>query len=155
MQNLVTARRSCSDMLNFLVKMDNIVGIPVIRVGTNEAFPILQGNFRNARRGTGEGSVIWERMNQDEEWYFFMDTIWEFQWTKISTDFSDEFNEVFYDECQGIIDIAIKLYKMVQWRAISLGEEERISVDLIKQAAKDGLYLVKPMLDAIRSGDEQ
>lgn len=155
MQNLVTARRSCSDMLNFLVKMDNIVGIPVIRVGTNEAFPILQGNFRNARRGTGEGSVIWDRMINDDEWHFFMQTIWEYQWTKISTDFSDEFNEVFYDECQGIIDIAIKLYKMVQWRAISLGEEERISVDLIKQAAKDGLYLVKPMLDAIRSGDEQ
>lgn len=155
MQNLVTARRSCSDMLNFLVKMDNIIGVPVIRIGTNEAFPILQGNFRNARRGTGEGSVIWDRMNQDEEWYFFMETMWEFQWTKILTDFSDEFNEIFYEESQGIIDIAIKLYKMVQWRAISLGGKEIISSDLIKQAAKDGLYLVKPMLDAIRSRDEQ
>lgn len=155
MQNLVTARRACSDMLNFLVKMDNIIGVPVIRIGTNEAFPILQGNFRNARRGTGEGSVIWNRMRNDDEWYFFMETMWEYQWTKISTDFSDEFNEVFYDESQGIIDIAIKLYKMVQWRAISLGEKEVINLNLIKQAAKDGLYLVKPMLHAIRSGDEE
>nr|WP_306415002.1 ATP-binding protein [Calothrix sp. FACHB-1219] len=155
MQNLVTARRSCSDMLNFLVKMDNIIGVPVIRIGTNEAFPILQGNFRNARRGTGEGSVIWDRMRNDDEWYFFMETMWEYQWTKISTDFSDEFNDVFYDESQGIIDIAIKLYKMVQWRAISLSGKEEINVNLIKKSAKDGLFLVKPMLNAIRSGDKE
>ncbi|BAY32864.1 Tn7-like transposition protein C [Nostoc carneum NIES-2107] len=155
MQNLVTARRSSSDMLNFLVKMDNTVGIPVIRVGTNEAFPILQGNFRNARRGTGEGSVIWDRMVNDDEWYFFMEGMWEYQWTKTFVPFSDEINEVFYDMCQGIIDIAVKLYKMVQWRAISIGDKEIITVDLIRQAAKDGLYLVKPMLDAIRSGDKE
>ncbi|WP_445630218.1 ATP-binding protein [Nostoc sp. DSM 114167] len=155
MQNLVTARRSSSDMLNFLVKMDNTVGIPVIRVGTNEAFPILQGNFRNARRGTGEGSVIWNRMVNDNEWYFFMEGMWEYQWTKMYVSFSDEINEVFYDESQGIIDIAVKLYKMVQWRAISIGGKEIITIDIIRQAAKDGLYLVKPMLDAIRSGDKE
>ncbi|MEJ1934884.1 AAA family ATPase [Nostoc sp. NIES-2111] len=155
MQNLVTARRRSSDMLNFLVKMDNTVGIPVIRVGTNEAFPILQGNFRNARRGTGEGSVIWDRMVNDDEWYFFMEGMWDYQWTKTPVPFSDEINEVFYDESQGIIDIAVKLYKMVQWRTISIGGKEIITTELIRRAAKDGLYLVKPMLDAIRSGDKE
>ncbi len=123
-------------------------------MGTNEAFPILQGNFRNARRGTGQGSVIWERMLQDDDWDFFLTGIWDYQWTKTPVDFSDEINEAFYYECQGIIDIAIKLYKMIQWRAISLGGDEKITVDLIHQSAKDGLYLVKPMLDAIRSGDQ-
>lgn len=155
MQNLVNARRNKDDLLNFLVKMDNIIGVPVIRVGTNEAYPILQGNFRNARRGTGEGSVIWDRMLQDDEWDFFMGGIWEYQWTKTPISFSDEINEAFYYESQGIIDIAIKLYKMVQWRAISLGGDEKITVELIQQAAKDGLFLVKPMLDAIRSGDKE
>lgn len=153
MQNLAKSRRSCDEILNFLVKMNNDIGVPVIRVGTNEAFPILQGNFRNARRGTGEGSVIWDRMMKDDEWDFFMEEMWEYQWTKLPTSFSEEINKVFYDESQGIIDIAIKLYKMVQWRAISLGGKELISIDLIRQAAKDGLFLVRPMLDAIRSGD--
>lgn len=155
MQNLVTARRSSSDMLNFLVKLDNIIGVPVIRVGTNEAFPILQGNFRNARRGTGEGSVIWDRMLQDEEWKFFMEGMWEYQWTKIFVPFTDEISEALYYESQGIIDIAIKLYKMVQWKVISLGGAEIITADMIHQVAKDGLYLVKPMLDAIKSGDKE
>ena len=35
------------------------------------------------------------------------------------------------------------------------GGEEIITVDLIHEVAEEGLYLVKPMLDAIRSGDTE
>ncbi len=154
MQNLAAARRSSSEMLNFLVKMDNIIGVPVIRIGTNEAFPILQGNFRNARRGVGEGGVIWDRMENNREWNFFIEGMWEFQWTKEYVTLTEKISSALYYESQGIIDIVIKLYKMVQWRAIALGSEV-ITVDLIHACAADGLHLVKPMLDAIRSGDEK
>lgn len=160
MQNLASARRGRDELLNFLVKMDNTIGIPVIRVGTNEAFPIFQGNFRNARRATGKAGILWDRMHQIEEqnidaeepndWKYFIEGIWDYQWTKTFVPPSQEIKRAFYDECQGIIDIAIKLYKMVQWRAISLGDNEIITVDLIRQVAKEGLYLVKPMLDYIR-----
>ncbi len=158
MQNLVNARRSKDDLLNFLVKMDNIIGVPVIRVGTNEAYPILQGNFRNARRGTGEGGVLWERMKQEDEdewgeWQFFVEGMWQYQWTAGYTELTDEIYEALYFETQGIIDLVVKLFKMVQWRVIAEGEEENITVDLIHEVAKEGLYLVKPMLDVIRSGD--
>ncbi|ACK70746.1 Tn7-like transposition protein C [Gloeothece citriformis PCC 7424] len=153
MQNLANSRRGRDDFLNFLVKMDNIIGIPVIRVGTNEAEPILTGNFRNARRGTGEGAVRWKRMENEENWQFFVEGMWEYQWTKTEVIYSEEISDALYYETQGIIDILIKLYKMVQWRAISLGKDEIITVDLIHQVAQEGLYLVKPMLDAIRSGD--
>ena len=153
MQNLANARRGRDDLLNFLVKMDNIIGIPVIRVGTNEAEPILTGNFRNARRGTGEGAVRWKRMENDNNWQFFVEGMWEYQWTKTEVSYSEEISDALYEETQGIIDILIKLYKMVQWRAISLGSNEVITVDLIYQVAQEGLYLVKPMLDAIRTGN--
>ncbi len=160
MQNLVNARRSKDDLLNFLVKMDNIIGVPVIRVGTNEAYPILQGNFRNARRGTGEGGVLWDRMKQEDEnewrgWKLFVQQMWQFQWTAGYTKLTDEIYEALYYETQGIIDLVVKLFKMVQWRAIAEGEEEIITVDLIHEVAEEGLYLVKPMLDAIRSGDTE
>ena len=165
-QNLVNARRGKDDLLNFLVKMDNIIGVPVIRVGTNEALPILQGNFRNARRGTGEGSVIWDRMQKDEElnidtedeeseWKLFISNLWEYQWTKTKVGLSKELEELFYEETQGIIDVTIKLFRMVQCRSISLQGDETITVELVKQVAKDGLYLLKPMLNAIKNNDEQ
>jgi energy-coupling factor transporter ATP-binding protein EcfA2 len=160
MQNLVNARRSKDDLLNFLVKMDNIIGVPVIRVGTNEAYPILQGNFRNARRGTGEGGVLWDRMKQEDEdewgeWQFFVEGMWKYQWTAKYTQLTDEIYDALYFETQGIIDLVVKLFKMVQWRAIAESGDEVITVDLIHEVAKEGLYLVKPMLDAIRSGDTQ
>lgn len=158
MQNLVNAKRSKDDLLNFLVKMDNIIGVPVIRVGTNEAYPILQGNFRNARRGTGEGGVLWDRMKQEDEdewdeWKYFLEGMWKYQWTAKYTVLTDEIYEAFYYETQGIIDLVVKLFKMVQWRAIAEDGDEIITLGLIYEVAKEGLYLVKPMLDAIRSGD--
>ncbi|MEC4986111.1 MAG: ATP-binding protein [Oscillatoria sp. PMC 1068.18] len=153
MQNLANARRGRDDLLNFLVKMDNIIGIPVIRVGTNEAEPILTGNFRNARRGTGEGAVRWKRMENNGNWQFFVEGMWDYQWTKTEVPYSEEISDALYEETQGIIDIVIKLYKMVQWRTISLSDDEIITVDLIHKVAQEGLYLVKPMLDAIRSGN--
>lgn len=161
MQNLLSARSGRDELLNFLVKMDNIIGVPVIRVGTNEAFSIFQGNFRNARRATGKAGVLWDRMPEFElqngemldaqDWLLFIEGIWEYQWTKTFTPLTEEIRRIFYDECQGIIDIAVKLYKMVQWRAISLGGNELITVDLIRQVAQEGLYIVKPMLDYIKS----
>ncbi|MGL6343559.1 MAG: ATP-binding protein, partial [Waterburya sp.] len=169
MQNLVNARRSKDDLLNFLVKMDNIIGVPVVRVGTNEAYPILQGNFRNARRGTGEGGVLWDRLDEEKfisddedkdeigEWQLFVgdDGMWEYQWTNNYTPFTEEISQALYYETQGIIDLVVKLFKMVQWRAISEGKDEIITVELIHEVAEEGLYLVKPMLDAIRSGDTE
>ena len=164
MQNLAKAKRGRDELLNFLVKMDNIIGVPVIRAATNEAFPIFQGNFRNARRAIGKAGVVWDRMSKDREWEHFLKGIWEYQWTKIFVPITEKVNgeekiiekisEAFYEECQGIIDIAIKLYKMVQWRAISLGSEE-ITVELIHRVAEEGLQIVKPMLDAIRSGKKE
>jgi hypothetical protein len=166
MQNLVSARRNRDELLNFLVKMDNIIGVPVIRVGTSEATSLFQGTFRNARRATGKAGVAWDRMTQFEtkedgtfektkDWSFFIEGLWEFQWTKSHTPLTKELEDAFYDECQGIIDIAIKLFKMVQWRAIALQGDEFITVDLIRQVAKDSLNLVRPMLDYIRSPEKE
>ncbi|MEH2047983.1 MAG: hypothetical protein V7L12_32895 [Nostoc sp.] len=39
------------------------------------------------------------------------------------------------------MDIAIKLYKMLQWRAISIGGKEIITVELIRQAALEFILL--------------
>ena len=43
---------------------------------------------------------------------------------------------------------------IAQWRAIAV-ESEIITPDLIKQVASDSLHLVRPMLDALKSGDKE
>ncbi|NUH84130.1 ATP-binding protein [Bacillus firmus] len=138
-------------MLNFFVTLVNTIGIPVLMVGTNKAISILQSEFRQARRGSGQGDMVWSQMPNDESWDLFVEGMWEYQWTSHFTELTSEFNDFLYEESQGILDIAVKLFMLSQVRAITTGEE-RITKQIMKQVANDSLRLVKPMLDAMRSG---
>lgn len=68
-QHLSQAKSGGSEkMLNFFVTLVNIIGVPVVLVGTTKAMPILQSEFRQARRGSGQGDLLWERMSNDLLW---------------------------------------------------------------------------------------
>lgn len=159
-QDLSTAKSGGADkVLNFFVKMVQTIGVPVIRIGTNKALPVLQGDFRHARRGVGEGGMYWDRLKIDTDenrniWRFFIEGFFDYQWTKNTTAYSDEIDAILYEESQGIIDIAIKLFMIAQWRAIALGTEV-VTAKVIKKVASDSLQLVRPMLNALKSGDQE
>lgn len=159
-QDLSTAKSGGSEkVLNFFIKLVHTIGVPVVRIATNKALPILQGDFRHARRGIGEGGTYWNRLmrTSDEEkrvWRFFVEGFFEYQWTKKTAAYTDEIDEVFYEESQGIIDIAVKLFMIAQWRAIALGTEV-VTAETVQKVAQDSLQLVKPMLNALKSGDQE
>ncbi|MDK2934717.1 MAG: hypothetical protein PWP27_2527 [Clostridiales bacterium] len=118
-QHLSTAKSGGSEkMLNFFVTLINTINVPVILIGTNKAMPILQSEFRQARRGSGQGDMIWERMKQDDSWDILIEGMWDYQWVKKPTHLTQELKDVLYEESQGITDIAVKLYVMAQIRAI-------------------------------------
>jgi hypothetical protein len=56
-----------SSMLSFFVHLENRIGVPFVLIGTPQAIPILSGQFRQARRASEQGDVIWSRMNQIKE----------------------------------------------------------------------------------------
>lgn len=113
---------------------------------------ILQSEFRQARRGCGQGDVVFERMKKDDNWQLLIEGMFGYQWTKKVTPLTNEINDALYEESQGITDIAVKLYAMTQIKAISSGKEE-ITSKLIKRVAKDNFQLIKPMMDALKSGN--
>lgn len=140
-------------MLNFFVNLVNTIGIPVILIGTSKAMSILQGEFRQARRGSGhQGDLIWENMSKDDSWDLLIEGMWEYQWTSKQISLTQDIKDKLYEESQGIVDIAIKLYAMAQMRAIVTGKEI-ITPGIIEQVAKDNLKLVRPMLLALKSGN--
>lgn len=142
-------------MLNFFVNLVNTIGIPVILIGTSKALSILQGEFRQARRGSGQqGDVVWENMPMDEYWDLLIEGMWQYQWTKKEFNLTKELSDVLYEESQGIIDIAVKLYAMAQLRSIATGKEI-VSPAMIRQVSDDNLKLVKPMLLALKSGKKK
>jgi len=138
-------------MLNFFVSLVNMLGLPIVLIGTPKALSVLQSQFRQARRGSGQGDMIWERLNKDDTWQLLIDALWGYQWTRKETPLTDEINEMLYEESQGITDIAVKLYAMSQIKAIISGKEE-ITPNLIRQVAKENFQLVQPMLQALKKG---
>ncbi|MBD2077005.1 ATP-binding protein [Phormidium sp. FACHB-592] len=150
MQAFFKLKNDRDEAIKFLTKLDNTLGVPLIRIGTDEMSGLFKDTFVSARRATGTAVIMWDRIINAKEWEFFFEGMWQYQWTRTFTPCSDELMSLFYEITQGIHDIAIKLYKMVQWRAISLGGDEVISIDLIRQAASESLVLVEPMLKYIR-----
>ncbi|PSR36345.1 MAG: transposase [Sulfobacillus thermosulfidooxidans] len=139
-------------MLNFFVQLVNTIGLPVVLVGTYKAQALLSGEFRQTRRGTGQGDFIWDRMENDEVWQFFVEALWRFQYTRRPVPLTAALQGALYDASQGITDFAVKLYMLAQARAI-VRDDETFSPALIRSVAKDSLRLASPILEALRTGN--
>src|SRR5258708_7067243 len=173
-QNLVSASGTSADeLLNFLVEMDNEIGVPIVLVGTFKAEPILCGKeFRRARRAAGQGDRIWERMKEDEVWRKFARRLWKYQFVRDPVPWTKEYEpteliHALYEASQGITDVAVKVFLLAQVYAMEMhgddeqGEQperpqrapETLTADLFRKASHESLRLLQPFLRALRSGN--
>ena len=154
LQNLCSAAKDVPPkVLNFLVTLVNTIGVPVVMIGTPKALSILQSEFQQAKRGSGQGDALWERMKNDSDWDNFCQAIWPFQYTQNSIPYSSEMRDALYMEALGIPFLAVHIYKLTQEEAILFGKESFTSKDF-KRIANKKMGLTKPMRDAIRAGKE-
>lgn len=160
-QRLSLAKSGGADkMLNFFVQLVSTIGVPVVLVGTYKGMSVLSGEFSQMRRGTGQGDMIWDRMENDAQWRHFVESLWHYQYVRKDSTPDDRakggstLSEVLYDETQGIVDLAIKLFVFAQERAIETGRE-RIDEGIIRKAAKDKLKIPRHVLHALRMKDMQ
>lgn len=138
-------------ILNFFVQLINSIGVPVISVGTYKAISVLSGEFSQMRRGTGQGDLVWHRMENDEQWDLFVETMWKYQYTKHEVNLTQKLKDALYEESQGITDFAVKIFAFAQKRAIQSGLE-KITVGIIRSAAKDYLNIPRNVLNALKTG---
>jgi ABC-type dipeptide/oligopeptide/nickel transport system ATPase component len=155
-QRLSLARSGGSEkMLNFFVQLVNTVGVPVVLVGTYKSLSVFEGNFSQLRRGCGQGDLVWDRMSKNKEWEHFVKALWRFQYTKKVSSLEDnpKLIDVLYEETQGITDLAVKVYKLAQERAIETAVE-KIDASIIRSVAKDKFRMLRPALEALKSGQK-
>ncbi len=173
-QNLVSAPGTSADeLLNFLVEMDNEIGVPIVLVGTFKAEPVLCGkDFRRARRAAGQGDRVWERMKEDEVWRKFVQRLWKYQFVRDPVPWTKEYEpkeliHALYEESQGITDVAVKVFLLAQVYAMELhGDDEQneqaegrqlvpetLTADLFHKASHESLRLLQPFLKALRSNN--
>ncbi|MDQ0888525.1 hypothetical protein QFZ81_003613 [Paenibacillus sp. V4I9] len=151
-------------MLNFFVTLKNMLGIPVVLIGTNKAWEMLSKEFRQLRRACEHfGVVFWERMEfrpldapSDSaagiEWKIFLTALWKYQWTRNPIEIDDLLNHAMYEYSQGVTDIAIKLFMVAQWRAIN-HETEYLTPQIIRDVIDNELCALKPVLLALKLND--
>jgi hypothetical protein len=142
-------------MLNFFVTFANEVKIPFVVLGTPKAQSFLDKLFREARRLSDHGSTFWDRMAFDSEWDFFLSALWEYQWLRTATPLTPELSSAMYHQTQGISALVVRLFQLVQLQAIRGAKSERISVSLIEKVAKEKFTLLRPALEALRSGNQK
>jgi hypothetical protein len=140
--------------LNFFTRLVNIIGLPVVMVGTFEALYLFENKFAQSRRACGMGDMILDRIVNKREWDLLLNSIWDYQWLKKYTHITEKLKDKFYEESQGIVDIVIKLFMHTQWKAIACSEEE-ITETLITKAANENLKLIRPYINALKTGDPE
>jgi hypothetical protein len=162
-------------LLSFFVQLTNSMGIPVVLVGTYKAKQVLSGEFHQIRRGTGQGDLVWDRMEEGEwvekdhrrkkrpkqspgVWQLLIESLWTYQYTRKVCPLTKELAHVLYEETQGITDFAAKIYMLAQIRAIVTAprpDDEVITEDIIRSVARDSLKQAQPVLSALRSGNTE
>jgi len=139
-------------ILDFFVQLINTIGLPVVLVGTYKAWSVLGSEFRQIRRGTGQGDFIWDRMEENEDWEIFTEKLWRYQYIRNPCKWTPDLSHALYYECQGITDFAVKIFMLAQARAITT-EKEKLTVGIIKSVAKDCLRTAREVLDALKAGN--
>jgi len=156
-QNLVKTKLGTKEeMLKCLKSLVNVIGIPIIHIGTPEAIAVLSDGLMNARRSTGMGAVFLDVFDKNsDEWLMFIRQIWDFQWTRTFTPITPEISNLMYDLSAGIASVAANIYIATQEAAIRRGEtggSERITVQLIKEVARSPSFsMLEKNVDSIRN----
>ncbi|MGY6126073.1 AAA family ATPase [Paraburkholderia strydomiana] len=157
-QNLKNTGSSKQILMSALVTASNELGVPMVFVGTHKATEVLGLDFRQGRRSAGHGFPSWTTLgasgdlNAPGEWEDFILELWKYQWNRSRILLDQYMSNTMYACCQGVPDIAIKLFACAQWRAILDGSESFSSATIVDVLDKE-LETVKPMITAMRTGN--
>jgi ABC-type dipeptide/oligopeptide/nickel transport system ATPase component len=153
MQNALHAVSKNDPLFDFFVNLTNVVGIPVIVSGTPKAAQLFRKTLRSARRISSQGVITWDGMRNEDDWKRFCNQLQKYQWLAKAAPLSDSLRKYMYQLTQGLPGVAVPLFQLSQYQAICSGEE-RLSGEIVKGVFEEKMDSLKPMMNAIRSGNK-
>jgi hypothetical protein len=152
-QHLSKLKDDAMNMFDLFVTLTNMFTVPILFIGTGRAKSLFTKNFRLARRIQSGGYVEMNPLKKESlEWNTLLQSLWDFNVLDDETELDEKMQEVFYDESQGIISLAVMLFMCSQSRAL-LQQKKKLTPALVKETAINDLKLTQPMITALRSED--
>ncbi|MBP1763250.1 MAG: TniB protein [Firmicutes bacterium] len=156
-QNLNVAKSGGAiKMLNYFTQLIESIGLPVLLIGTPEAAKILQQKFRQQRRMLGQGNFTWNPLAKGEEWDKFVEALMKYQWTEEIVPYSEEISQTLHDRSMGILDVAVKMYQLAQWRVNKRNNKNKeclLSSAVINEVADDCYKEFEKIRKAMKKND--
>ncbi len=122
-QNLSLGNKKIrQQFLNFIIKLIDRSGIPIVLCGNPEIVEVLHETLRNSRRAESGGYFVIDSLSRGE-WKLFIRQLWKSQWTNVQTDLTDELSDCLYDLSTGLPDFAVRIYQQAQKIIIGTREE--------------------------------
>lgn len=150
MQNLNIGKAGGADkLLSFLLNLINRCGVPILFCGNPQLSDIFKRNFRNARRAENGGFIEMDRLLQNEVWEYFVEELWDLQWTNVETPLTTALKIKLYELSGGILDIAVRIYKKAQELIIG-SDNERITEEVLEMAYQSACKLTDSGLSLLR-----
>lgn len=147
------------EFMNFVVRLVNIIGVPLVFVGTSDAERLFSKALREVRRASGQGDLFWEPFALDgggneDEWNLYAESLWEHQFTSTSSPLTKELSKALHDVSFGIPDFANRIYLAAQIKAIETGKEA-ITEGIIRSAYRDDFRLVSHAVEVLKTGNPE
>lgn len=141
-------------LLNLLVQLSNQLEVPLLIVGTPLARKVIGGAMRQARRMLGPEWLNLDR--NSASWKEFSSRLLSYQFTKGVAPL-ESIEPTLYDLSQGLPGLAVMLWRLSQRYAILIEMEgiplDCVTPDIMAAAYADHFEAVRPMVNALRSGD--
>ncbi len=162
------AVRTETPLTKLLITASNTSHIPILFSGTLEMQNMLGSRFTRARRMAGRGSALWlplerpvvnpEGKNVMSEFELLFRALLRYQWIRNPIDSTNKeqvcsWANIFFDFCQGIPDILVKLFESAQEAAIA-GGAEVLTPELVQRVFQAEFVMTAFGLKAVRDKDD-
>lgn len=130
-------------LINYLTQLVNQSNVGICFVGNESANKYFQMKEYMSRRTTG---VSMKKMEYDEMFYKFLETLFKYQYTKSKVEFSPEFSRVIYRLTNGAPAMIVSLFVETQ-KSVILNGQEKLDTKAFEKVFKENFSNMIPYLD--------
>jgi hypothetical protein len=133
MQNLKFSRTGGeNNLLKFLHRLVNKLGVPLFFVANPPFDQTLVKELKAARRAeSGYHHKMSVLAKESDSWKVFIAQLWNYQWTNVYTELTEELNDSLHKLSVGNVDMASRTYREAQ-RLLIGSENERITISTLE-----------------------